>query len=132
MDMTIDFPGGTRVDAHFGSFTVATDQPPNSNAPTPFQLFLASIGTCAVIYVVNFCRARGLPTEGLRIVEHIVKGADGHVDRIDLDIQLPDGFPEKYRDAVIRAADQCTVKRHLARPPVIAVTTHTSAVAAHT
>ena len=49
MEMLIDFPGGSRVDAHFGPFAVATDQPPASGAPTPFALFLASIGTCAGI-----------------------------------------------------------------------------------
>jgi hypothetical protein len=27
MEMTIDFPGGDRVDAHFGAYTVMTDQP---------------------------------------------------------------------------------------------------------
>ena len=44
MEMIVDFPGGARVDAHFGPFTVPTDQPPRSSAPTPFALFLASIG----------------------------------------------------------------------------------------
>lgn len=124
MDMTIDFPGGSRVNAHFGGLTVATDQPPDKAAPTPFELFLASIGTCAGIYVLNFCRARNLPTDGLKLVEHIEKGADGHIERITVDVQLPAGFPERYRDAVVRAADQCTVKRHLARPPEIVVVAH--------
>ena len=71
MEMIIDFPGGARVDAHFGPFTVTTDQPPQgggqNSAPTPFATFLASIGTCAGIYVLGFCRQRGIPTNGLRI-----------------------------------------------------------------
>ena len=64
MEMIIDFPGGSRVDAHFGPFTVATDQPPVASAPTPFAVFLSSIGTCAGIYVLGFCQQRGIPTEG--------------------------------------------------------------------
>ena len=72
MEMIIDFPGGARVDAHFGPYTVMTDQPsmgmPGS-APTPFAVFLASLGTCAGIYVLGFCKQRGLPTEGIRIVQ---------------------------------------------------------------
>ena len=64
MEMVIDFPGGSRVDAHFGDFTVATDQPPIASAPSPFEIFLASIGTCAGIYVMGFCQSRHLSTEG--------------------------------------------------------------------
>ena len=124
MEMTIDFPGGSRVDAHFGPFTVATDQPPEASAPSPFAMFLASIGTCAGIYVLGFCQRRGLPTDGLRITQTTHAGADGMVDRIDLDVQLPAEFPEKYREAVVRAADQCTVKKHLLRPPTIGITSH--------
>ena len=127
MKMTIDFPGGSRVDAHFGPFTVATDQPPAASAPSPFATFLASIGTCAGIYVLGFCQQRGLSTANLRITESTHTGPDGMIDRIDLDVELPPDFPDKYRDAVIRAAEQCTVKKHLERPPSINVTTHSSA-----
>jgi putative redox protein len=123
MKMTIEFPGGSRVDARFGPFTVGTDQPPDSSAPTPFALFLASIGTCAGLYVKEFCRQRGISTEGLRLLQRTHSGADGMVARIGLEIQLPAGFPEKYRDSVIRAAELCAVKKHLERPPSIEVTT---------
>lgn len=121
MDMIIDFPGGSRVDAHFGPFTVGTDQPPESTAPTPFALFQASIGTCAGIYVLGFCRQRGLPTDGIRINQHATRDESGMVTRIDLDVQLPADFPPKYHDAVVRSAERCAVKKHLERPPVIDV-----------
>ena len=80
MEMIIDFPGGSRVDAHFGPFTVGTDQLPDISAPSPFALFLASIGTCAGYYVHEFCLKRGISTEGVRIVEHTHSGADGMVE----------------------------------------------------
>ena len=123
MEMIIDFPGGSRVDAHFGPFTVSTDQLPDTTAPSPFALFLASVGTCAGYYVHEFCKKRGISTEGLRIVEHTHAGPSGLVERISLDVQLPPDFPEKYRESVIRAAELCTVKKHLERPPRIEVTT---------
>ena len=69
MEILIDFPGGSRVDAHFGKFTVPTDQPPAASAPTPFELFLSSIATCAGIYVLGFCQQRGLPTDGIQIIQ---------------------------------------------------------------
>jgi putative redox protein len=124
MEMLIDFPGGSRVDAHFGNFTVTTDQPPVASAPTPFALFLSSIGTCAGIYVLGFCRQRDLPTDGIRIVERVHSNAyNGMVEKIDLEIQVPPSFPEKYRDSLIRSADLCAVKKHLENPPKFEITT---------
>ena len=128
MEMTIDFPGGTRVDAHFDPYTVHTDQPPSGggdgSAPTPFSLFLASIGTCAGIYVLGFCRQRDLPTEGIRIVQRMHSDAStGLVGRIDLEIQVPPAFPEKYRPSLIRSAELCMVKKHFENPPQFEITT---------
>jgi putative redox protein len=124
MEMLIDFPGDSRVDAHFGSFTVATDQPPVASAPTPFALFLSSIGTCAGIYVLGFCQQRGLPTDGIRIIQRVHSNPmSGMVDKIDLEIQVPAGFPEKYRDSLIRSAELCAVKKHLENPPKFDVST---------
>jgi len=124
MEMIIDFPGGSRVDAHFGSFTVATDQPPAASAPSPFEIFLSSIGTCAGIYVLGFCKQRNLPTEGIRIVERINHSSStGMVEMIGLEIQVPAEFPEKYRDSLIRSAELCAVKKHLEKPPRFDITT---------
>lgn len=124
MEMTIDFSGGSRVDAHFGNFTVATDQPPVASAPSPFEIFLASIGTCAGIYVLGFCQQRHLPTEGIRIVEQINHNSlTGLVETIGLEIQIPLDFPDKYRDSLIRSADLCAVKKHLEKPPRFEITT---------
>ncbi len=126
MQMSIDFPGGSRVNAHFGAFTICTDQPVaaggDGSAPTPFELFLASLGTCAGIYVLGFCRERNIPTEGIRLVQHVKTNPVTRLaDSVSLHIQLPPDFPEKYETAVIRAAEQCKVKKHLEHPPAIAV-----------
>jgi ribosomal protein S12 methylthiotransferase accessory factor len=124
MEMLIDFPGGARVDAHFGPFTVQTDQPPASSAPTPFATFLASIGTCAGIYVLGFCQQRGLPTEGIRLIQRVYNDpASGMVSKIDLEIQVPPTFPEKYLPPLVRSAELCAVKKHLEQPPQIDVFT---------
>lgn len=128
MEMLIDFPGGARVDAHFGPYTVMTDQPPmgggQASAPTPFALFLASLGTCAGIYVLGFCNQRGLPTQGIRIIERVQSDrATGKTENIELEIQVPPDFPEKYYDALIRSADQCKVKQLIENPPTFNVFT---------
>jgi putative redox protein len=128
MEMEINFPSGARVDARMNGFVVQTDQPPHGggegSAPTPFSLFLASIGTCAGIYVLGFCRKRGISTEGISLKQRIqVNPMDGMVNQIDLDIQVPPGFPEKYKDAMVRSAELCAVKKHLETPPSFAVRT---------
>ncbi len=122
MEMQIVFPGGQRVDAITGNMVIKTDQ--NGTAPAPFGLFLASIGTCAGIYVLSFCEQRGLPTDDIRIIQRMsVDPLTRMIDQIELDIQLPPDFPEKYKDAVIRSANLCAVKKHLESPPAFSVYT---------
>ncbi len=126
MSIVISFPGGKRVDAHFGDVSVPTDQPIEAggerSAAAPFELFLASLGTCAGYYVLAFCQARGLPTEGLSIVQRTVADPETHLPaRVDIEVRLPPGFPDKYRAAVQRAAEHCKVKKALEAPPVVAV-----------
>ena len=135
MEMVISFPGGARVDAQFGPYTVRTDQPPQGggegSAPTPFATFLASIGTCAGIYVLGFCRQRGLPTDGIRVVQRLNSDrTTGLVSKIDLEIQVPPSFPEKYHAALVRSAEQCAVKKHLETPPQFEVRTVATEVTA--
>ena len=128
MEMIIDFPGGAKVDAHFGNFIVKTDQPlvggGEGSAPAPFEIFLSSIGTCAGIFVLGFCRQRHLPSDGIRIIEQVSRNpASGLVEKIRLKIQLPPDFPQKYREAVVNSAQLCTVKKHLEHPPAFEITT---------
>lgn len=124
--MTLTFPGGVAVDASWKGHLIRTDQPASDggedSAPSPFDLFLASIATCVGFYVVQFCRSRDIATSGLKIEMSLSRDSGKKlVSSIEIDITLPASFPEKYRDAVLRAADQCTVKRHLLDPPEIAL-----------
>ncbi len=122
-DMVISFPGGARVDAAIGDMVIKTDQ--DGSAPAPFALFLASIGTCAGIYVLSFCQQRGLPTADIRIRQSMVSDPMTHmISQINLDIDLPAGFPEKYKSALIKSAQLCAVKRHLENPPKFKIETH--------
>ncbi len=134
MEMIIDFPGGARVDAHFRGHTLPTDQPAQGggedSAPMPFEVFLASIGTCAGIYILGFCRQRGIPTEGIRIVQrHTANPTTGMMEKIGMEIQVPSTFPKQYHEALIRSADLCKVKKTLENPPKFEIVTKEVAVA---
>lgn len=122
MRMTISFPGGRRVDAEFDGLRVATDQPVEhggaGTAPAPFDHFLASIGTCAGLYALRFLEQRDLSTAGLGIeLESIRDPETGLVAEIALRIDLPEGFPDRYRNAIVHAMGLCSVKKHLEHPP---------------
>lgn len=128
MEMKIDFPGGARVNASFGPHTIITDQ--DGSAPTPFATFLASLGTCAGIYVLGFCQQRGLPTEGIQIIQRMRQNPfSGMIEKIDLEIQVPPTFPERYHEALVRSASLCAVKKHMENPPQFDVYTKTLEVA---
>jgi putative redox protein len=122
MEMEIVFPGGRKVDANYKDFTIKTDQPVFSggenSAPAPFDLFLASIGTCAGIYVLGFCQQRGIAADGIKIVQRMeVDPIKRGIGAISMEIQVPPEFPEQYKEAVIRSAELCAVKKHLQDPP---------------
>ncbi|MFP4369144.1 MAG: OsmC family protein [Candidatus Kapaibacterium sp.] len=124
----ITFPGNKKVDAQMNGFVINTDQSPkvggDGSAPEPFALFLASIGTCAGIYVKGFCDSRGISSEGIEIDQNLqYDTVKQKIGKITLDIKVPKDFPEKYYDALVRAADQCAVKKTIQDPPEFEVKT---------
>ncbi|HEY3820277.1 MAG TPA: OsmC family protein [Polyangiaceae bacterium] len=134
-DIEVSFPGGKRVDARVGDVVVHTDQPVElggeGSAAAPFDLFLSSLATCAGFYVLAFCQARGLSTEGIRMRQHVeLDSATKLPRRISIDIALPASFPEPYRAAIVRAAQSCKVSKTLASSPLIEVVA-TASDAAH-
>jgi len=127
-EIKVTFPGGKRVDAEYKGFTFRTDQPlyagGEGSAPAPFDLFLVSIATCSGIYALSFCQKRGIPTEGASLMMKTEKNPETKmIDRISIEINLHPEFPEKYRKAIIRAVDGCSVKAHIHQPPAFEVET---------
>ncbi|UCF11893.1 MAG: OsmC family protein [Thermoplasmatales archaeon] len=124
MDMEISFPGGKKVDAVYKGFTIKTDQPKHEGgegtAPEPFSLFLTSIGTCTGYYVLSFCQKRNISTGGLKLILDIERDQETHmIDQISIEIQVPKDFPDIYKNAIIKTASVCAVKKHLEKPPNI-------------
>ena len=131
MEMEIYFDGQKKINANLNGQIIKTDQSlqggGEGSAPEPFTLFLSSIGTCAGIYVKGFCDQRGIPSEGIKLIQKMnFNPATRLIDKIDIEIQIPKDFPEKYKDAVINAANLCAVKKHIQTPPVFDVYTKVS------
>ncbi len=130
--MKISFEGNKKVNAEFNGQIISTDQPlqagGDGTAPAPFTLFLASIGTCAGIYVKSFCEQRNIPTEKITITQKMNYNFKTRlIDHIELKLHLPTDFPEKYKSAIINAVNLCAVKEHLKNPPVIETVTEMDA-----
>lgn len=122
--MNICFPEGQKVNANFDDFEIKTDQSVYSGgtgeAPDPFSLFLSSIGTCTGIYVLRFCQKRNIPTDSLKLVLKTQENQKtGLVEKIDITINAGKDFPQKYKNAVLKVASLCTVKKQLENPPSI-------------
>ena len=121
MAMTVTFPGGQHVRADYEGMAIETDQ--DGSSPAPFDLFLASLATCAGFYALAFMQQRGIDTAGSQLTMDWRRDpATKRLEVVEIHLQLPPGFPEKYRQAVVRAMDQCAVKRALDSPPPIETT----------
>ena len=121
MRMEIGFPGGLQVESSFHGHTVLTDQPQrvggDDAGPAPFELFLASLATCAGFYALRFCQQRQIETEGLGLTLEALRDPDTKRLTVALNLKVPTAFPEKYEAAILRSVDQCAVKRALFDPP---------------
>jgi putative redox protein len=126
--MTVTFPGGKCVNATFDGFEIATDQSEKYGGegayPEPFQYFLASLATCAGIFVLGFCQKRNIPHDGIRLVQSWDHDEKTHLlTTVRIAIEVPADFPDKYHSALVRAASQCTVKKTIENPPEFVVET---------
>ncbi len=126
--MEITFDGRKVITAHTGGHIIKTDQPLSAggqnSAPAPFELFMASIGTCAGIYVKSFCDQRNIPAENIKVIQTAQYDKQtGLPTDIKIEIKLPADFPAKYKDAVINAAALCKVKKAIANPPKFEIVT---------
>jgi uncharacterized OsmC-like protein len=131
MDITVTFGEGMKVNAHFNNFTVNTDQAKHAGGeeafPDPFSYFLSSIAACAGFFVLRFCQSRTLSTTGIQLrMINDWNDTKKLVENIQIEIAVPPTFPEKYAPALIRAVNECSVKKALMNPPNIEVTTKIS------
>ena len=130
-EIIVRLTGGRRVEAELNGHHVLTDQPQSNGgedtAPSPFQVFLASLGTCAGIFVQGFCAKRGIPYKDIRLIERPTYCSTGALESVEFELQLPPDFPPNYEEALLRAIDQCTVRRVLRSPPTFrSSVSHTS------
>lgn len=125
----VHFAGGQKIDCTLKSgHVVRSDQPEKAGgentAPAPYELFLASLATCAGYFVNEFLSSRGIPADGVSLRMEYERDPETHLAvKVRYQLDLPAEFPAKYKGAIVRAMDQCTVKRQLAHPPEFSIRT---------
>jgi len=120
MDVTIIFPDDNRVDAVFENLTIVTGESPAGGPvrPSPVHLFLAALGTCAGANLQAFFAHRKLSARNAKLVMRLdYDDQDYMIVKITNEVHVPADFPEKYRDALVRAVDACYVRKHLSTAP---------------
>ncbi|HSG27608.1 MAG TPA: OsmC family protein [Candidatus Krumholzibacterium sp.] len=131
MEITVSLPGMKATSTEYKGFTIRTGQPVSSggdgSAPSPFDLFLVSLASCAGAYVTFFCESRDIPTDDIQVVQKMEVDPEKHmIGRISIEVRIPDDFPEKYVKPLLKSVDQCTVKKHILDPPEFEVTARRS------
>ena len=126
--MEIKFSGGKVVSAYTHGHIIITDQPQDNGgsgtAPSPFDLYLASIGTCTAMYIKSFCDKRNIPTDRIKIIQETKYNDVTELpEDITIEIKLPPDFPEKYKSTLICTAELCTVKKSILDPPEFKIVT---------
>jgi len=127
-ELIVKFGDGLKVDVEYKGFVVKTDQPAREGgggtAPSPFDYFLVSLAACAGFYALAFCRERKISVDGLAVTMSTERGeVSKMIDKVTISVELPADFPEKYRFALVKAIDHCTVKAHILRPPQFEIVT---------
>jgi putative redox protein len=120
-------PGpGDRFSIAIRDHTIEVDQHRDDggedSAPTPLELFLASLASCVAHYARRYLRRHDLPTEGLHVeCRWEMAKNPARVRSIDIDLTIPDGVPEERREALIAVASHCTVHNSVIHAPEVRV-----------
>ena len=129
--IVVTHQGGVRFAAQVRSHRVLVDQPVQGggedSAPAPIELLGASLGTCVAFYVQQFCDARGLPYEGMRVeVETVGASAPHRIGRFIVRVVLPTEVPGHYAEVIERVARSCPAHNTFANGAEVTVSVETS------
>ena len=127
MEAIIDYLGGVQFAASARGHKLISDQPVqfggNDAGPTPPELMLASLGTCAGYYAAEYLKTRSLPSDGLRVRVTAEKAAQpARLTNFRIQVDSPGVEDVRHRDGVLRAVKRCLIHNTLLSAPEVEVT----------
>jgi putative redox protein len=110
-----------------GGHRLASDEPVSvggtDTGPTPYDLLLAALGSCASMTAGVYARRKGWPLQSVtvRLTHSRIHAADcakcetgeGMLDRIDVSIELEGPLSEEQRARLLEITERCPVHRTL-------------------
>jgi uncharacterized OsmC-like protein len=128
-DIFVRHEQGDRFTISVRGHHITIDQPAEDGGgdmgPTPSELFVASLAGCVGFFAERFLVRHDIPTEGLGVhaTYTYAKDAPSRVASIDVQLAIPDGFPESKIPTLMRVVDRCTVHNSLRQAPQVRIST---------
>jgi putative redox protein len=98
---------------------------------SPYMIYLSTVGMCSAVYVRAFFNQRNFDLSQVTLDQEISYNDETKmVENIEILVNLPSDFPEKYKNAIKAVVDQCPVKKHFVNPPAVGVTAKLAEVTA--
>lgn len=118
--------GGDVFEIDIRGHLVHVDQPLDAGgsdvAPTPTELFVASLAACVAHYARGYLVRHGLPTDDLCVAAtYAMEERPARIGRVEISVHPGEGVPEERRTALLAVARHCTVHNTLAQPPTVDV-----------
>jgi uncharacterized OsmC-like protein len=125
--MRVEHRGGDQFEINVRGHLVRVDQPVRDGgadtAPTPTELFIASLASCVAFYARRFLARHDLPTEGLAVEASFEMGSKpARVAGIEVRLIVPEGVPAERQAALLAVASHCTVHNTLESAPAVSIT----------
>jgi uncharacterized OsmC-like protein len=123
----VAFVAGESYEALVRGHRIAVDQPAdsggNDNAPTPVELFVASLATCVAFYAGSYLTRHGYGRDNLTVSAGFAMASDhpARVCEIRVTVRVPASVPAKHRPALRAVARHCTVHNTLISEPSIMI-----------
>lgn len=100
-----------------------TDAGGTDTAPTPTELFAASLATCVAFYAGRYLHRHGLHRSGLRVRTQFTMAPDrpARVASVRVTVLPPPALSAQRHAALLAVASHCTVHNTLHQPPEITI-----------
>lgn len=124
--VSVTHQGGDKFEIAVRGHRITVDQPETmggeDTAPTPTELFVASLASCSAFYARRYLSRHDLPVEGLRVETTYEMGTKpSRVSMFDVKVHLPAGVPEERHKALLAMINHCTVHSTLTHEPEVTI-----------
>ncbi|MEU8006114.1 OsmC family protein [Catellatospora sp. NPDC049111] len=123
--LDVRFVSGEAYEVAVRGHRILVDQPAEAggadSAPTPTEMFVASLATCVAFYAGRYLTRHGYSRDGLAVGVGYTMATDrpARVAAVTLTLRVPADVPVERRAALQAVASHCTVHNTITDPPEI-------------